>query len=155
MEHSLLRRLINLFKKRDGYTLIVIIVILLVISLMLGLTLTLNFTSRARTLQFDIYRAQALYLAEAGIREVIWQLKYGQTQPPNPLYLDIEFSNWKGRAEVSRQPDYPQQGKTTLTSIGKVPYNSPLEIQREIKVIIDKTTFQIEKWEEGTLEYIQ
>lgn len=153
-----MRRLINLFKKRDGYTLIVIIVVLLVISLMLGLTLTLNFTSRAKALQFDIYRAQALYLAEAGIREVIWRLKYGQAQPPNPLYLDIEFSNWSGQAEVSIRPNYPQQGKMTIKSIGKVPYstnNTLLKVEREIIVIIDSTTFQIERWEETSLEYIQ
>lgn len=133
----------------------VIIVILLVISLMLGLILTLNFTSRAKAIQFDIYRAQALYLAEAGAREVIWQLKYGQTQPPNPFYLDIDYENWKGRAEVSRQNNYPQQGKLTITSIGKVPYNTTIEIQREIKVVIDNTTFQVERWEETSLEYIQ
>lgn len=155
MVNYISKKLINLVKKREGYTLIVLTVVLLVISLMLGLVLTINFSSQAKTLQFDLYRAQALYLAEAGIREVIWQLRYSQTPPQNPFYLEIEYVSWKGRVEVSRQINVPQQGKITITSTAKVPYNVPLEVQRKIRVVIDSTTFQIERWEEETLEYIE
>jgi Tfp pilus assembly protein PilX len=150
MELSLLKKIVNITKDKKGYILIIIIVILLVISLLLGVVLSLNFTSRAKSLQFNIYRAQSLYIAEAGVREVMWYLKYGQIQPPN--YIEIDFENWKGRAEMVIQQNTPQQGKTTITSTGKVPYNSS---QRVIKVVIDSATLQIENWEEVTLEYIQ
>lgn len=153
MELSYLKKSINLIKNKKGYTLIVITVILLIISLLLGFTLTFNFTSRAKSLQFDTYRAQALYLAEAGVREVIWSLKYGQTQPPQ--FIEINFENWKGRAEMIRQVNTPIPGKTTIKSTGRVPYNTQIEVQRVIKVIIDNSTFQIENWEEENLEYIQ
>ena len=153
MELSFLRKLKSLINNRKGYTLIILIVILLLISLLLGATLSINFTSRAKSLQFDTYRAQALYLAEAGVREVIWSLKYGQSQPQE--FIEVNFENWKGRAEMKRQVDTPTQGKTTIISTGIVPYNTQIETQRVIKVIIDSASYQIESWEEVSLEYIK
>ncbi len=155
MVEFFLKKKLKLIKNKKGYTLIFIIVILLVISLMLGLTLTLNFLSRAKVGSFDIYREEALYLAEGGVRELLWQLKYSQTPPPNPLYIDINFESWSGRGEVSYRRDYPVKGQITINSKGFVPYNSTLQVERELEVIVDSQNYQIIKWEEKSLEYIQ
>ncbi|MGC8943484.1 MAG: hypothetical protein ACP5KX_05215 [Caldisericia bacterium] len=150
-----LKKGVKLIKNKKGYTLIFIIVILLVISLMLGLTLTLNFVTRAKVGSFDVYREEALYIAEAGVKELIWQFKFSPTQPPNPLIFDIDFENWSGRGEVSFRRDYPVQGQITINSKGYVPYNSSIQVERELEVIVDSQTYQILKWEEKSLEYIK
>lgn len=140
----------NLNNKK-GYIVLFIVVIILVIVFVLGAVLSLSFTSKAKVSQFDEYKTQALYLAEGVARELIYYLKYGQTQPPNPYTKDIDYSNYQGRGEATYEIDSPVQGETTIKSTGKVPYNSTNETKRTINIIIN-SNYQIIYWEEEKIE---
>jgi len=138
-------------KNEKGYIVLFIVVIILVIVFVLGAVLSLSFTSKAKISQFDEYRAQALYLAEGVARELIYNLKYGQTQPPNPYIKDIDYLNYRVRGEATYTRNSPVQGQTTIKSTGKVPYNSTNETKRTINIIID-SNYQIIYWEEEKIE---
>jgi type II secretory pathway pseudopilin PulG len=136
---------------KKGYVVLFIVVIILVIVSIFGAVLSLSFTSRAKVSEFDEYREQALYLAEGVARELIYNLKYGQTPPPNPYIKDIDYSNYKGRGEATYTRNSPVQGQTTIKSTGRVPYNATNETKRTINIIID-SNFRIIYWEEETIE---
>ncbi len=144
--------------KKGGYILIVIIVLILVISLLIGLSATLYFTQSLRRVSVDIHSAQALYLAEAGIREVIYLLSKGQT-PPNPTSKKFPFENEKyaGYYEVRYTLNSPSQGLITIEGEG----GSPLEpasqtAKRKIRVIVDPdSNYKIISWVEVDSEYVK
>jgi type II secretory pathway pseudopilin PulG len=136
---------------KKGYVVLFIVVIILVIVSIFGAVLSLSFTSRAKVSEFDEYREQALYLAEGVARELIYNLKYGQTQPPNPYIKDVDYSNYKGRGEATYTRNSPVQGQTTIKSTGRVPYNTTNETKRTINIIID-SNYGIIYWEEETIE---
>jgi len=141
-------------KNKNGYVIIFIVVIILVVVSILGATLSLSFQSRAKVSEIDVYRTQALYLAEGFAREVIWHLK---NDPNNiPTGKIVNFSTWEGKATMSYQINYPQNGMITITSTACVPNeqnNQAVITQavRTIKVIID-SNYKIIYWEEEKLE---
>lgn len=144
MEKLILKNL----KNKNGYVIIFIVVIILVVVSILGATLSLSFQSRAKVSEIDVYRTQALYLAEGSAREVIYYLI---NDPDNiPAEKIVDFSTWKGKATISYQKDYPQNGMTTITSTAYVPNGQNNQAVRTIKVIID-TNYKI-YWEEEVLE---
>ncbi|HPP05136.1 MAG TPA: hypothetical protein PK351_09975 [Spirochaetota bacterium] len=145
MEKLILKNL----KNKNGYVIIFIVVIILVVVSILGATLSLTFQSRAKVSEIDVYRTQALYLAEGFAREVVWRLK---NDPNNiPTGKNVDFSTWKGRATMSYQINYPQNGMTTITSTAYVPDGQNNQAVRTIKVIID-SNYEIIYWEEEKLE---
>lgn len=136
-------------KNNNGYVVIFIVVILLVVVSIFGATLSLSFQSRAKVSEIDVYRTQALYLAEGSAREVIWYLKNDPDNiPPEKIF---DFSTWKGKAAMSYQKDYPQNGMTTITSTAYVPDGQNNQVVRTIKVIIN-SNYSIIHWEEEALE---
>ena len=142
----------RMIRGNGGSVAIVVIVLVLVISSLLGSALALSFVSISKTGEVEELRAQALYLAEAGIGETIWYLKNGE-EPPE--YEDVNFSKWTGRYYMKYERDCPENGKYCISSIGEVPIERELgdRVKRRIDVITD-SSFNIINWEERTLEYI-
>ncbi len=145
MEKLILKSL----KNNNGYVVIFIVVIILVVVTIFGATLSLSFQSRAKVSEIDVYRTQALYLAEGFAREVIWYLK----NDPNhiPTGKTDNFSTWKWKATQDIQEDTPIEGQTTITSTAYVPDGKDNQAVRTIKVIID-SDYKIIHWEEEALE---
>ncbi len=67
--------------KRRGAILLIVLIVVLTISL-LGMTLVALYYNVLTTGQIELYRAQALYLAEAGIAQAISNLKKEAESPP-------------------------------------------------------------------------
>lgn len=146
MEKLILKSL----KNNNGYVVIFIVVILLVVVTIFGATLSLSFQSRAKVSEIDVYRTQALYLAEGFAREVIWYLKNGYESTDIPDKI-VNFSTWEGKATQDIQENTPIEGQTTITSTAYVPDGKDNQAVITIKVIID-SDYKIIYWEEEALE---
>lgn len=144
--------------KKNGYILTIIVVIILVVSLLLGLSLTIYFSQTLKRGMNDIYTSQALYLAEAGIREMIFLLSKGQN-PPNPMEKNISFENGKylGYFKVYYRLDYPNVGLITVEGEGGSPIDPSSQTNRRmIKVVVDKNlNYKIISWVEIGNEFIK
>lgn len=67
--------------KKRGAILLIVLIVVLTISL-LGMTLVALYYNVLTTGQLELYRAQALFLAEAGIAQAISSLKKEAESPP-------------------------------------------------------------------------
>ncbi|MDP2905713.1 MAG: hypothetical protein Q8O22_05370 [Candidatus Omnitrophota bacterium] len=68
-------------KYQNGAILLIVLIVVLTISL-LGMTLVALYYNVLTTSQIELYRAQALYLAEAGIAQAISNLRKEAESPP-------------------------------------------------------------------------
>ncbi len=127
------------------------VILLLLVSTVLGGALVVSYVSVSRATEIEGYKAQSLYVAEAGVNRVLWRLKNGQaTSSPYEETINFSGSGFDGRFSVSWLSG---GGQITLTSTGIVPFTSPLKERRAERVIMavaSSTTFQITSFEELT-----
>lgn len=138
----------SLTQNQQGVALILVSLILLVSSI-LAITLITYYQATTRTSQVEAYRMQALYLAEAGVNQVIQQLRNNQS-PSFPYTGSFAFFQgqtgaYSGSFSVNRTI---AGNNTTLLAEATVPTSGFTLARRTLRVIFNHQNYQILRWEE-------
>lgn len=109
------KKFTKILKNESGAILLIVLVVSLTVSL-IGATLFVLYFNVLTTSQIELYRSQALYLAEAGIAKTINMLRYQAGSPAPGLAANQIISQTalgEGYFEV-----FGDLAESTITAIG-------------------------------------